>query len=293
MESIQRVRTILSGQIPDHPAWGEVWIGSNVFEGSGFDDGLAGQIALRHYMGMDLLWLSVGRTAKYHNQGYRIFLPEDLARAGESCRLFIGGVVEGPWQRLADEMGLMNLITNLAGDRDAVASALKQKGEEILALIEDCLAQGIDGLIIADDLAGHNGPLISPRQIDEMLGPFYGRAARIVHDANVLALFHSCGDTGKLLDIIAKAGFQGLAAVQTALIGLACMTKHFKSRPVLLGGLDFDESAESSRNVSFMKLINPWVLNCRLILCSSSGVYSWKKAKELMELYNSWPNCQP
>lgn len=70
MESIQRVRAILAGQIPDRPAWGEVWLGSDVFKDAGYDDELAGQIALRRHMGMDLLWLSVGRKAGYHSQGY-------------------------------------------------------------------------------------------------------------------------------------------------------------------------------------------------------------------------------
>ena len=289
MEPSERVRTTLAGRHPDRPARGEVWLGPDVFKGAGTDDNLTGQIAVRRRLGMDLLWMPAGRGAERHDQGYRLFAPEDLARAKESCPLFVGAVIDGPWQRLAAEKGLMALFTGLAQDRCGLARALARHADEAASLVEECLVRGTDGLLVADDLAGGSGPLISPSDVEALLGPFYNTAARAARSAGVPALFHCCGNPKGLMDIWARAGFQGLAAAQTDLIGTADIIAAFGPRPLLAGGLDAAVAAAAGPDDALARQVEPLEADFRLILSTSGGIFTWQEAKRLADLYRLWP----
>ena len=211
-----------------------------------------------------------------------------MTRAKESCNLFVGAVVDGPWQRLADKMGLMELVMALALDREGTARSLAREADAAMAIIEQCLAQGADGLIVADDLAGQTGLLMSPRDVASLLSPFYDRAGQAIRSSETLALFHCCGNPSRLLDIWARAGFQGLAAVQTDCFALGGLAEHFGPRPVLVGGLDAPVHCDSIPPDVFISELDSLAAGFRLILSTSSGIHSWEQAERLMASYDLW-----
>ena len=285
MQTIDKVKALLTGQVPSHRLWGEVWIGPDVNKSAGYDESLGGQIALRKYMGMDLIWLPVSRNGKYHTQGYRLFRPIDVRHAKESCDLFVGVVVDGPWQQLVDEMGFMNSIKMLSTDRKVFVNALNVKAQNAMTLVEESLTHGAKGVVVVDDLAGQAGPLLSPDDAGNLLSSFYARTVDIIRRREALALFHSCGNIDKLISMIAVAGFHGLAAVQTYLLMLDKIARQFTSPHLIVAGLDFGRNNLPVKKQIMIDHIKEIEKKSPLILSTSSGIHSWEQASHLIEIY--------
>lgn len=72
----------------------------------------------------------------------------------------------------------------------------------------------MDAIIIADDLAGESFPFIDPRDIEDLLSPFYARAVSEIHEGHSYVLFHSCGNITSLIPQLVSYGFDGLAAIR-------------------------------------------------------------------------------
>ena len=97
---------------------------------------------------------------------------------------------------------------------------------------------GADAVLIADDLAGPAGPLLSPDYALDALLPCYHHLALEVDAGGLPALFHSDGDIRMLLPALARAGF---SAVHLAGLGAdafaASAAAARRAGLVVLGGI--------------------------------------------------------
>lgn len=146
--------------------------------------------------------------------------------------------VAGPLGRVAGDVGWMETLHMTASAPSQVAFALDEALHQALAETRRVLAAGAGALLIADDLAGARGPLVSPDYALEVLVPLYGRLALEAKSAGVPAIFHSDGDIRVQLPALARAGFAGLHP--GGLVDEALAATHRVARGadlVVLGGL--------------------------------------------------------
>lgn len=120
--------------------------------------------------------------------------------------------VSGVFGRVAIEVGWAQALARSAGAPGELAVPLAQALHEALDDARMGLENGADALVIADDLAGAAGPLVSPDFALDALLPCYRRLAEEAADAGVPAIFHSDGDVRVLYPALSRGGY---AAVHT------------------------------------------------------------------------------
>ena len=118
--------------------------------------------------------------------------------------------VDGTFGRVADVLGWTESLRMTAAEPGALAARLDSALHGALVEVRDGLAAGADAVLVADDLAGPAGPLLSPDYAHDALLPCYRRLALEATEGGVPALFHSDGDIRALVPALARAGFGGV-----------------------------------------------------------------------------------
>lgn len=288
--SIDLVRRAFRHQGRGCPARGELWVGSDVLHKAGLKDDPAGHLELRKTLGMDILFLPVSTTRSPNpTQGYRYFEADDLDQAVRISDLFVGAVVDGPFQRLAMKKGLMTMMTFWGSDRESFAKELDDEASIATGLIAESLGLKVGAVVIADDLAWEEGTYIHPDRLSELLGRFYAEAAAMIRAAGAQALFHSCGNITAMLPKLKACGFDGLAAVQIRRLDPARFMKEYGSDFTIMAGIEADlletESPTPAQRREFALGLRTLSGRGGLILCSSCGLFSADFLDRLPEIY--------
>lgn len=145
----------------------------------------------------------------------------------------------GPFGRLAAEMGWTEALAATAGSPGTLAFPLDRALSLTLVEARAGIAVGADAVLVADELAGASGPLLSPDYALEVLLPLYRRIAALAREAELPAVFHSDGDIRALLPALARAGFSAvhLAPGDEAAFRVSAMAAH-DAGLVVLGGIE-------------------------------------------------------
>lgn len=146
------------------------------------------------------------------------FVPCCEPRSAEAvAALFEIGVapfwaVDGPLWPVIQEYGITEGLRATLTCPDEVAERIDERMDAIADRIRDGVDLGARAVVIAEDLAGGQGPLVAPDFAIEVLLP---RLKRLVDTASALGVptvLHSDGDIRLLLSAISRAGFGGVHA---------------------------------------------------------------------------------
>lgn len=141
------------------------------------------------------------------------FVPAEKDWAADA----VGGVREagalaawalsGPLGRVEEKRGWTEALRLTASAPAEIAFALDEALHEALDDVRRGAALDVGAIVVADDLAGATGPLLSPDYALEVLVPLYKRIAAEAATSGLPAIFHSDGDTRSLVPSLARAGF--------------------------------------------------------------------------------------
>jgi hypothetical protein len=275
-----------SGRIPR----GELWLGPDLFKKANLEDDLKGHLSLIKRLGQDLLCLPLSHDKSMNKAlGYRYFSLKELEVASRIGDLFLTAVIDGPFQRLTEEKGLMKILAGWKRERHEVAKEYEKQRAEVELLIERCLELSVDSVIIADDLAGERSPMIDPYDIQDLFSPFYVQAVSEIHRRHSYALFHSCGNITMIIPHLLSYGFDGLAAIQHRSNDLISLKEEYGSKLTFMAGIEAEilEAGEISMSAlkKYERLIRSLTPGGGFILCSCSGLYSGDFLERVQGLY--------
>jgi len=288
--SVDIVKKALAHQSLGRPPKAELWLGTGLLKKANLEDNLEGHLALIKRLGLDILCLPLSHGLSLNKaMGYRYFSLKELEEASGMSDLFLIALIEGPFQRLAQEKGLMEILTGWKRERHEVAKAYEKERAEVDILIKRCLELSVDAVIIADDLAGERSPFVDPSDIQDLFSPFYSQAVSEIHGVHSYALFHSCGNITMLIPHLISYGFDGLAAIQHRPNDLISLKETYGSRLTLMGGIEaeFLETGEMflSGLREYERLVRALTPGGGFIICSCSGLYSGDFLERVQELY--------
>ncbi len=118
--------------------------------------------------------------------------------------------VSGVFGRVAGLLGWPEALRLTAGEPGALAAPLAEALHAVLESVRAGVVGGADVVLVADDLAGASGPLMSPDFALDALLPCYRAAAAEVLSRGGLVAFHSDGDVRSLMPSLSRAGFSAL-----------------------------------------------------------------------------------
>jgi len=270
---------------------GELWLGPEVFARAGIADDLSGHLTLIERLGHDCLCLPFDRTLSRHPAlGYRYFNAQELGKAVSLKGPFIMAIVDGPWQRLVDQQGLLPCLTAWQRDRDEVRAAYANEEKASLTLIRECLELSADAVIITEDLAHEHAPFFDVGESQALFAPFYAQAIAHIHGRDAYALFHSCGKIVPFIPYLVSSGFDGLAAIQHRANDLIAIKEKYGEVLTIMAGIEGEMlvpgALSNAGKEEFIRLVQALHQDGGFILCSGSGLYTGDFLARVQELYH-------
>jgi hypothetical protein len=119
-------------------------------------------------------------------------------------------VVRGPLDHAVNARGWSETLAATVRDTGALAVQLDEGVEAARTSVRAAATCGAGAIVIADDVAGADGPLAAPDFILGELMPRLGVIARTAAEAGLPAVWHSDGDTRAFLGAAVREGFSGI-----------------------------------------------------------------------------------
>lgn len=215
-----------------------------------------------------------------------VFVPAGESWAVEAVDLLASAdiatvwTVTGVFGRVALTMGWTEALRMTASQPGALAGALAEALHDALTETREGIAAGIDAILVADDLAGATGPLVSPDYSLDALMPCYRHVAHTAIADAVPAVFHSDGDVRVLMPSLARAGFSALhlAGMPEDAWGASYAAARAEGL-LVLGGIEAMSVAHGVRRAG--ERAGRLALADRLMVCDDGGITS---AEEVVAL---------
>jgi hypothetical protein len=123
----------------------------------------------------------------------------------EAC--FTIGCINGPFSRLTTQLGFVNAMKRLGRNRESLSDLFQEMEEDAARKSGYARDNGMSAITLADDIAGNRGLLFSHDIFARMFLPCYERVAEMIKARGLYAFFHADGDTRKVIDPLARAGY--------------------------------------------------------------------------------------
>ena len=164
-----------------------------------------------------------------------------LSVEGVSTLWVVPGVVWPALEALGIDEGLRMSLRDPARLADAMNAALATALGRAAAGIE----AGTAALVVADDMAGSAGPLLSGGWLGAEAFPRLARIASLAADAGLPALLHCDGDARSLFALARGAGFRGVHGDCGGVTGIESALEAARSaRIALVGGIPTSELSD-------------------------------------------------
>jgi uroporphyrinogen decarboxylase len=168
----------------------------------------------------------------------RLFDAEHTAavRAQYPDYCLIYGTHIGPLTAAYMAMGLERFFVRIMTDAAFAHRLLENRTAWCIAQYQRARELGAEVLVLGDDVAFRDGPMISPRMYREFVLPYH---CRIVAALDVPVIWHSDGDIRSLLPMAIEAGFVGVHGLEPAAgVDLAEVKREYGRDLALVGNLD-------------------------------------------------------
>jgi hypothetical protein len=129
-----------------------------------------------------------------------------LNGAGLACAWVVPGVL---WPAL-ESMGIATGLRAAATGPRALAEQLDAALSRALRAARTGMGAGAAAIVVADDLAGSEGPLVDPTFLRAVVFPRLAVVVALANDAGLPAVLHSDGDIRQLMSAAATAGFAAI-----------------------------------------------------------------------------------
>lgn len=221
---------------------------------------LPDQIELCHKTGMDAILLRrnyVGTSKRLHFGWLRDWEdlekieeplpPSECVKQVKECLDLVRGTQIGvAWMSdvfltaVYDAMGLDRFCLKLYDDPQFVTHLLDhftQAGQELAeALSELPLAF----YLFQDDLAGNQGPFVSPAWLKEHWVPRVNRILAPIKARNIPIIFHCCGNLEKILPMAIQMRFKAINPIQPTCNDIYRIKKQYGDEICLIGNMDIN-----------------------------------------------------
>lgn len=266
---------------------GEVWLGEQVFQAARFKDDLEGHLRLCCELGMDIVSLSLSESPPTC-ASYRYFKAEEITQISGDNRLAIVTVIDGPFQRLANKMGLMRLLTSLISNPAAVREGLVNEVNAIHNLILATAKSDVEAVVIADDIAYGQSTYLSQTHFRDFLLPCYTEIIALIHSVGYYGLFHSDGNVSTLISDLVAIGFDGINC-QSEHVDLPALKSQWGQQLTIWGGLDQEfldaETGTPGQTERLLTMVKSLARGGKFILGSSSGLFLEKHLQGIKSIY--------
>ncbi|NLM45580.1 MAG: hypothetical protein GX200_02095 [Firmicutes bacterium] len=214
----------------------------------------------------------------------------DLQRWTAGSPYFVFAVLDGAFEWGMRLLGLEEFFSLLRSPA-ALADLTAQVEKFNIYQIELLAAEGINGIILADDIAHRQGLFARPELFRQYFIPSLARQVEAVRRFDLPVFYHSDGNWMAVLADIIGAGFNGLQCLEEeAGMQVDLLRRQAGSGVCLWGHLDMQDLEAAGDPHSLAELqreIKAYAQSGPFILGTTSGLFAGMKLENLQKLYRS------
>ena len=117
----------------------------------------------------------------------------------------------------------------------------------VIAVSEILLDAGCDAVLPTSDIAGNNGPFMSPKMFRRFIYPWLKAECDAVHAKGKYLIKHTDGNLWPVLDMMIEAGIDGWQGIQPRIgMTLPALQERYSGKLCFWGGVDVDTLIDGS-----------------------------------------------
>ncbi len=212
------------------------------------------------------------------------------ARFGNEKAIF--WMMRGAFVRSWRLVGMDNLMLKMYDDPAFVHRVASMVTDYSLQQLELLVKAGLDVLVVEDDIADKNAPLISPKLFREFVNPYNKRLVDEAHRHGLKVVRHSDGNLWPILDLLIETGYDGLNPLEPqADMGMKKVKDYCGDRLCLLGNIDCQEllpsGSEEQVEAAVRQVIEDAGAGGGLIIDSSNTYHPGVKPENVMAVFKA------
>ncbi|MDD2586028.1 MAG: uroporphyrinogen decarboxylase family protein, partial [Syntrophomonadaceae bacterium] len=127
---------------------------------------------------------------------------------------FVFGLLQGPFTLMLQSIGWQELSYLIVKNPGKTRKIMQDFLQKSFLIADRALTAGCEGIILADDLAGNRGMLISPAYLREHYFTLLTEFLDKLNSRDIPFVFHSDGNMLDIVPMLKAAGFWGIQCLQ-------------------------------------------------------------------------------
>lgn len=202
----------------------------------------------------------------------------DLARDRFKGEKALFWLMRGSFVRCWRLMGMENMMLKMFDDPQFIHDVATMVLNYNLAQLDLLVEAGLDVLVIEDDIADKNFPLIAPDQFLEFVNRYNRPLVEAAHAKGLKVVRHSDGNLWPLMDILLDTGYDGLNPLEPqAGMALDKVKEYCGDQICLLGNIDCIDLLPNGTVQQVDKAVEKAIQDAGqgggLIICSSNSLH--------------------
>ena len=165
-----------------------------------------------------------------------------------------------------------------------------------MQVARNAIRAGADIIVLGDDYAGNNGPLMSPNIFKKFILPRLKKMVRTIHEEGGLVVKHSDGNLWPILEDIVNAGVDGINPLEpVAGMDIGEVKKKYGDRVCIIGNIDCGHllswGKEDEVRMAVKNCIARTGKRGGYILSSSNSIHSSVNPKNYLVMIETAKEC--
>lgn len=204
--------------------------------------------------------------------------------------LFTFAVLDGPMGWSGKLLGFEQMLMQMARSTPVFCELVTAVETLNIALIERLAESGINGILLADDIAYNQGVIARPALLRQHIFPSLATQVEYAHKLELPVFFHSDGNLQMVLNDIVAAGFDGLQCIEgLAGMDIGRVKQQYGDKLCLWGNLDPAELIEarslSQLEQTVAQIVQTDLGNSGLIFGTCSGLFENMRLESVKAVY--------
>ena len=188
--------------------------------------------------------------------------------------------------------GMENLMLKMFDDPEFVHGLARMTFEYNVQMLDLLVEEGLDVLIIEDDIADKNFPIISPDQFKAFINPYNRKLVALAHEKGLKVIRHSDGNLWPLMDILLDTGYDGLNPLEPqAGMDLKKLKDYCGDQLCFLGNIDcidlLPNGTPAQVEAAVIKAIDDAGQGGGLVICSSNSLHPGVNPKNCIAMFEA------
>lgn len=210
---------------------------------------------------------------------------EVLRRYPDHCHIF-GSHDIGPLTAAYMAMGFERFFLSLVDDPALIHKLMADRTAWSVAMCRKAVSLGAELLVIGDDGAHQDGPMISPPMWREFVLPYH---CQIVRSVDVPVIWHSDGNVTSLLPFAIESGFAGVHGLEPAAgVDLGQIKDEYGEDLVLVGNIDirvlFAQDLDAVR-AEVDRCLEQGAVGGRYMIATCSSIFEGLDSSAVAEMF--------